>query len=133
MGTQGSLKIATIGGIAIKLHWSWAVILVLLTVNLALGWFPVYVPNDSALLYWVLGLIASIVFFISVLLHELSHSFMARLRGYKVSEIVLFIFGGVSNIEEEPKKAGDEFLIAVVGPLMSFLIAAVCFGLLQLG
>jgi Zn-dependent protease/CBS domain-containing protein len=56
---------------------------------------------------------------------------MARARGYKVTDIVLFIFGGVSNIEEEPKKAGDEFLIAVVGPLMSFLIAGVCLGLLQ--
>jgi Zn-dependent protease len=90
----------------------------------------VLVPGESVLLYVVLGVITAILFFVSVLLHELSHSFTARLRGYKVSEIVLFIFGGVSNIEEEPKKAGDEFLIAVVGPLSSFLIAGVCFGLL---
>jgi Zn-dependent protease/CBS domain-containing protein len=132
MGTQGVLKIARVGGIDIKLHWSWAIILVLLTSQLALLYFPSLVPGESDLWYWVLGLIAAIIFFLSVLLHELSHSFMARARGYKVTDIILFIFGGVSNIEEEPKKAGDEFLIAVVGPLTSFLISAVCFGLLQL-
>jgi Zn-dependent protease/CBS domain-containing protein len=132
MGTKGALKIARVGGIDIKLHWSWALILLLLTYQLAVGYFPLFVPNASPLLYWSLGLIAAIIFFISVLLHELSHSFMARARGYKVTDIVLFIFGGVSNIEEEPKKASDEFLIAVVGPLTSFIIAAVCFGLLQL-
>jgi Zn-dependent protease/CBS domain-containing protein len=132
MGTKGSLTIATIGGIAIKLHWSLAGIALLLTIQLATLDFPTLVPGESDLLYWALGLITAIIFFVSVLLHELSHSLVARLRGYKVSEIVLFILGGVSNIEEEPRKAGDEFLIAVVGPLMSFLIAGVCFGLLQL-
>src|SRR5207253_3292573 len=75
-----------------------------------------------ALSYWALGLIGSLALFISVLIHELSHSFTARARGYKVSEIILFIFGGVSNIEEEPKKASDEFLISVVGPLSSFVL-----------
>jgi Zn-dependent protease/predicted transcriptional regulator len=132
MGTQGALKVASVGGIAIKLHWSWAVILLLLIFQLAANDFPVLVPGESGLLYVILGVITAILFFVSVLLHELSHSFTARARGYKVSEIVLFIFGGVSNIEEEPRKAGDEFLIAVVGPLASFLIAGVCFGLLQL-
>ncbi|MEO8286896.1 MAG: site-2 protease family protein [Chloroflexota bacterium] len=130
MGTKGVLKIARIGGIDIKLHWSWALILLLVTYQLGAGYFPVMIPDESALFYWVLGLLASILFFVSVLLHELSHSFMARARGYKVNDIVLFIFGGVSNIDEEPKKASDEFLIAVVGPLTSLLIAAVCFGLL---
>jgi len=132
MGTQGAVKIASIGGIAIKLHWSWSAILLLLIIQLAVFDFPVLVPGQGPLLYGILGVITALLFFMSVLLHELSHSFTARLRGYKVSEIVLFIFGGVSNIEEEPRKAGDEFLIAIVGPLASFIIAGVCFGLLQL-
>jgi Zn-dependent protease/CBS domain-containing protein len=132
MGTNGVLRIARIGGIDVKLHWSLALILLLFTYQLAADYFPLYVPSDSTLLYWALGLVATVIFLISVLLHELSHSFMAKRRGYKVTDIVLFIFGGVSNIEEEPKKAGDEFLIAVVGPLMSFLIAGICFGLLYL-
>src|SRR5437016_12966991 len=94
MGTQGVWKIARIGGIHIKLHWSWAIILVLLTTQLALLYFPAQMPNDSQLLYWALALLTSILFFVSVLLHELSHSFMARIRGYKVTDIILFIFGG---------------------------------------
>lgn len=131
MGTSGVVKIATIGGIEIKLHWSWLIIALLLTFTLANGQFPDRVPGETTLFYWVLGAIAAILFFVSVLLHELSHSFVARAMGYKVREIVLFIFGGVSNIEEEPKKARDEFLIAVVGPLTSFLLAGVFYLLLQ--
>jgi Zn-dependent protease/CBS domain-containing protein len=127
----GSLKIATLGGIAIKLHWSWLIIALLLTFTLAVGQFPDRVPGESAAFYWIIGAIASILFFLSVLLHELSHSFTARALGYQVREIILFIFGGVANIEQEPKKARDEFFIAVVGPLTSFLLAGVFYLLLQ--
>ncbi|MGA7730597.1 MAG: site-2 protease family protein [Chloroflexia bacterium] len=127
----GALKIVTIGGIAIKLHWSWLIIALLLTYTLAVGQFPDRVPGESAAFYWIIGAIASILFFLSVLLHELSHSFTALALGYKVREIILFIFGGVANIEQEPKKARDEFFIAAVGPLTSFLLAGVFYLLLQ--
>jgi Zn-dependent protease len=126
----GALKVATIGGIAIKLHWSWLIILFLLTTTLATGQFPRSVPDETPTFYWITGAVGSVLFFISVLLHELSHSFMARSLGYSVREIVLFIFGGVANIEQEPKKASHEFFIAVVGPLMSLLLA-LSFYLLQ--
>jgi Zn-dependent protease/CBS domain-containing protein len=127
----GAFKVATLGGVAIKLHWSWLIIFLLLTYSLAASQFPDRVPGESTLFYWVAGAIASVLFFISVLLHELSHSFTARAMGYNVREIILFIFGGVSNIEQEPKRARDEFFIAVVGPLTSFLIAGVSYLLLQ--
>lgn len=127
----GTLKVATIGGIAIKLHWSWLIILVIFTASLALGQFPAAVPDETPAFYWITGAICSLLFFLSVLLHELSHSFVARALGYGVREIILFIFGGVANIDQEPKKARDEFFIAVVGPLMSFLLAGIFFLLLQ--
>jgi Zn-dependent protease/predicted transcriptional regulator len=127
----GAFKVATIGGVAIKLHWSWLIIFLVLTYSLAASQFPDYVPGETQAFYWVTGAIASLLFFISVLLHELSHSFTARALGYQVHEIILFIFGGVSNIEQEPKRARDEFFIAVVGPLASFVIAGIAFLLLQ--
>src|SRR4051794_16448088 len=126
---SGVFKILTVGGIEIKVHWSWAIILLLVTFDLAVGYLPVQMPGEGAVTYWGLGLIAAVLLFVSVLLHELSHSFVAQARGLKVRDIVLFIFGGVSNIEQEPERARDEFLIAVVGPLTSLILAAICFGL----
>jgi Zn-dependent protease/CBS domain-containing protein len=127
----GAFKVATVGGVTIKLHWSWLIIFLVLTYSLAASQFPDRVPGETPVFYWVTGAIASVLFFVSVLLHELSHSFIARALGYQVREIILFIFGGVSNIEQEPKRARDEFFIAVVGPLTSFLIAGIAFLLLQ--
>ena len=127
----GSLRIGKIAGIDIYIHVSWIIILVLLTVSLAIGWFPQLYPGQSTATYWIVSLIAALLLFVSVLLHELAHSLVARRRGLPVKNITLFIFGGVSNIEQEPKDPGIEFQVAVVGPITSLLIGAVCF-LLQL-
>ena len=127
----GSLRIGKIAGIDIYIHVSWIIILVLLTVSLAIGWFPQLYPGQSTATYWIVSLIAALLLFVSVLLHELAHSLVARRRGLPVKNITLFIFGGVSNIEQEPKDPGIEFQVAVVGPLTSILIGVVCF-LLQL-
>ncbi|MDQ3928493.1 MAG: site-2 protease family protein [Chloroflexota bacterium] len=115
----GIYKIATIGGIDIKLHWSWLLILLLMTFSLASSWFPLRMPGESPLLYWGLGLAATLMLFVSVLVHELAHSFVALARGLKVRDIVLYMFGGASSIESEPEKPSDEFLVAVVGPVTS--------------
>lgn len=128
----GSFRIFRIAGIDINIHISWLIILVFLTFSLATGWFPITYPGSSAATYYLLGLIASILLFVSVLLHELAHSFVARSRGLRVRSIVLFIFGGVSNIEQEPQTPGVEFFMAFVGPLVSLLIGVVCYGLLLL-
>ena len=82
--------------------------LVLLTFSLAVGWFPFAAPGLSTGAYYLLGLIAALLLFVSVLLHELAHSFVAVPR-LPVSSITLFIFGGVSNIEHEPRSPGVEF------------------------
>jgi Zn-dependent protease/CBS domain-containing protein len=126
----GSFRIGKIAGIDIDIHVSWIIILVLLTWSLATGWFPQLYPGWSTATYWVVSLIASLLLFVSVLLHELAHSLVARRRGLSVKNITLFVFGGVSNIEQEPKSAGIEFQMAVVGPLTSLLIGAVCYLLL---
>ncbi len=123
----GSLRISRIAGIDIYIHVSWLIILVLLTWSLAVGWFPVLYPGWSTATYWVISLISALFLFVSVLLHELAHSLVARSRGLPVKNITLFIFGGVSNIEQEPKSPGVEFQVAVVGPVVSLLIGLIAF------
>jgi Zn-dependent protease/predicted transcriptional regulator len=127
----GTFRIGKIAGIDIEIHVSWIIILVLLTVSLATGWFPQLYPGWSTATYWLIALLSSLLLFVSVLLHELAHSLVARRRGLSVKSITLFIFGGVSNIEREPTSPGIEFQMAFVGPLTSLVIGLVCF-LLQL-
>jgi len=119
-----SLKIGKIGGIEVSVHWSWLFIFLLLTWSFATGILDHFYPGWSAAQRWIAGGIISIVFFISLLLHELAHSFLARSKGLDVRGITLFIFGGVSNLAGEPRTAQDEFAIAVVGPLTSLLLGA---------
>ena len=119
-----SLKIGKIGGIEVSVHWSWLFIFLLLTWSFATGILDHFYPGWSAAQRWIAGGIISIVFFISLLLHELAHSFLARSKGLDVRGITLFVFGGVSNLTGEPRTAQDEFAIAVVGPLTSLLLGA---------
>ncbi|HCJ35792.1 MAG TPA: peptidase, partial [Ktedonobacter sp.] len=128
----GALRIIKIAGIDIYIHVSWLIILVFLTFSLATGWFPTSYPGYSSSTYYILGFISALLLFVSVLLHELAHSFVARARGLPVHNIVLFIFGGVSNLEQEPQTPGTEFTMAFVGPLVSLLIGALSYGLLAL-
>jgi Zn-dependent protease/CBS domain-containing protein len=128
----GSLRIASIAGIDIYVHVSWVLILVFLTFSLATGWFPSFYPGYSTTTYVLLGFVSVVLLFVSVLLHELAHSFVARARGLPVKNITLFIFGGVSNIEQEPQTPGVEFSMAFVGPLVSLLIGALSYGVFVL-
>ncbi len=123
----GSLRIGKIAGIDIAIHVSWLILVVLLTWSLATGWFPVLYAGWSTFTYWSVGLLAALLLFVSVLLHELAHSLVARMRGLPVKNITLFIFGGVSNIEQEPKSPSIEFWMSIVGPLMSLLIGGLSF------
>jgi len=126
---SSGLKIARLFGIDIRINWSWIVIFVLVTWDLAVGVFPLLHPDWNFALRWGLGLAASLLFFGSVLAHELAHSLVAKSRGLNVSEITLFLFGGVSNLEEEPPTAETEFLMAVVGPLTSIVLGFLFIGL----
>lgn len=108
-------------GIRIRVDWSWLLIFVLTTWNLSSA-FGEYHADWGAVLTWSVAVVASLLFFGSVLLHELAHSLVARARGIPVRSITLFLFGGVSNIQREPHSPGAEFWMAIVGPLTSLVL-----------
>lgn len=119
-----SFRIGRIAGIDIDVNYTWIFAFFLITWSFAAGVFPSFTPGASTLGYWVAGFIEAILMFVCVLLHEFAHSLVARSRGLNVSSITLFIFGGVSNLQEEPAKAGTEFFMAIVGPVTSLVLAA---------
>src|SRR5207247_1252722 len=94
---QSGLKIARLFGIPIYVHPSWLVIFGLFAWTLATGYFPEHYPNLAVKSYWARGLVASLVFFGSILLHELCHSLVALRHGIPIQSITLFIFGGVAR------------------------------------
>ena len=118
---KSGFRIARIFGINIGVDWSWLLIFVLITWNLSVVFASAH-PGWGSWLATGLALIAAILFFISVLVHELAHSLVAKARGMRVREIKLFLFGGVSNIEREPPSPGAEFVMALVGPLTSIAL-----------
>ncbi len=117
-----STKIFTIFGIDIKLHFSWWIVVVLLAWILSTSFFPQFFPDQTTKTYWTMGIIASLLLFVSVLLHELSHSLVAKARNIRVESITLFFFGGVAGITKEKMKPSSEFLMAIAGPIFSLLL-----------
>jgi Zn-dependent protease/predicted transcriptional regulator len=119
--TRAGFGIGRIFGIHVRIDWSWLFIFLLVTWNLAFVFSQLH-PEWNLGLRWGLAVLASLLFFLSVLAHELSHSLVARARGIPVRNITLFLFGGVANIEREPKTPKGEFLIAIVGPITSIVL-----------
>ncbi len=126
---EASIRLGRLRGIEIGVHYSWLLVFALLTYSLAVGVFPSWYPGWSSGTYWAVGALASVFLFASVLAHELGHSLVAQSRGVPVISIVLFIFGGVAQLADEARRARDEFLIAVAGPLVSIVIGVVSLGL----
>ncbi|MFQ5787145.1 MAG: site-2 protease family protein [Thermodesulfobacteriota bacterium] len=119
------LKLTEILGIEIWVDYSWLVIFALVTWSLAGGFFPHEYPGLSSLTYWIMSAFSAVLLFVCVLLHELSHSYVAQKSGIAVPRITLFIFGGVAQIADDPKNAKTEFNVAVAGPICSFFLALV--------
>ena len=120
-----SWRIGRIFGIDINIDSSWLVIFVLFSWILSTTYFPQRFPDWSRGLSWIIGTITSLLIFASVLVHELAHSLVAIGQGEKVRNITLFLFGGVAQITEEPKKPWREFTLALIGPLASLALAFV--------
>src|SRR5919201_1090338 len=95
----GSFKVGRIGGIDIGIHYTWLFAFALITWSLAAGFFPATYPGFGAGTYWLIGAIAALLLFASVLVHELSHSLVAIWRGQGVRNITLFVFGGISSLQ----------------------------------
>jgi Zn-dependent protease/CBS domain-containing protein len=126
-----AFRIGRIAGIDIRIHWSWFAIFFLLIWWLAEGFYGREYKDWSTAQAWTASVISTLFFFSSVLVHELSHSLVAKRLGLPVTSITLFIFGGVSSLGAEPASAGDEFKVAIVGPATSFGLGAL-FGLIAL-
>lgn len=124
-----AIRIGKVFGIPIEVNASWLVIFVLVAISLGGSYFPSIseASSDPRWLHFLVGAATSLMFFASILAHELCHSLVARAEGGKVDRITLFIFGGVAQIDEEPRSPLREFLMAVAGPAMSILLAVIAF------
>jgi Zn-dependent protease/predicted transcriptional regulator len=122
-------RIGKIAGIDIRIDSSWLIIFFLVTLSLAIFYFPGRYPDWHRAQYWFLGILTSLLFFASVLIHELAHSLVANKQKDTVRSITLFVFGGVSQISREPERPGKEFVMAIVGPVSSVGLG-ILFGIL---
>lgn len=129
---KASFKLFRIAGITIGIHYTWIFAFIFFSWTLAQVYFPVYYSGWSTAAYWITGIIAALLIFVSVLLHEMAHSLVANARGIPVHSITLFLLGGASNMEEEPQKPAAEFAMAIVGPVTSLVLAVIFWGLAKL-
>ncbi|HYB90172.1 MAG TPA: site-2 protease family protein, partial [Candidatus Binataceae bacterium] len=117
------IELFEVAGIRIDIDYSWLAVFVLVLWSLSAGYFPQTYPGHPAIQYWIVGFAATLLFFASVLIHELSHATVGNMLGEKIDRITLFIFGGMAHLSGEPRNANDELKIAAVGPLSSLVLA----------
>ncbi len=115
-----------IAGIDIIVDWSLLIIFALIVTGLGLQLFPHWHPQWSAATAWLTAIAAALLFFSSVLAHELSHALVGRVNGVEIKRITLFVFGGMAQIEHEPGRWPAELWMAIVGPLTSLVIGILC-------
>jgi Zn-dependent protease/CBS domain-containing protein len=120
-----TVPVGRILGIPIDLDYSWFLIASLITWLLAVNYYPAAFKGGTSGEYWLMGAVTAVLFFASIIVHELAHSWVALRYKIPIHRITLFIFGGVSQIAAEPPNAGAEFLIAIAGPITSFALAAI--------
>ncbi|MGB2800075.1 MAG: site-2 protease family protein [Dehalococcoidia bacterium] len=125
-----SIQLGKLFGIPFKLHYSWFLIFIFITVILSYAYYPEVTDDSwSTAAYWVLGVLTSLLFFASVVIHELSHSAVAIRAGMPVKSITLFFFGGVAQITREATKPTIELKMAIAGPLASITLAGLYYGI----
>jgi Zn-dependent protease len=126
-----SFQIGKLFGISVRIDYTWFIVFALVAGSLGFSYFPELYPGWSSAIYWLMGVATALIFFCSVLAHEMAHSLVSRSRGVPVHSITLFIFGGVARISDEPKGPGSEFWMALAGPATSIGLGFI-FGALYL-
>jgi len=126
--SPGSIQVARVLGIPVYVHFSWFIVFGLIAWTLATGYFPQHYPNLPVTSYWAKGLLASLLFFVSILLHELGHSLVALKSGIAIRSITLFIFGGVARLERDPPDGRTELKMAAAGPAVSVVLSGLFLG-----
>lgn len=122
---KAQIKLGRIFGIEIGLHYSWLIIALLIAMSLA-GHFATHNPEWGQGLIWGLAIVTAVLFFVGIVVHELSHAMVAKSRGLPVRSITLFALGGVAQIEKEAEDAKTEFWMGLIGPVTSLVIGIVC-------
>jgi len=122
-----SVRLGRLFGIPLEVNLSWLIIFVLLVLGLSVSILPPVQGTASIALNVVVAAVTALLFFASVVLHEMSHSLVARAGGIRISKITLFIFGGLAQLDEEPKRPAHEFVMAIAGPSMSIFLGAIMF------
>lgn len=120
------LPLMRIAGIDVTVDWSLLIVFALITTSLASGLFPQWHPAWTPVTSWLTAFAAAVLFFASVLAHELSHSLVGRANGIQVKRITLFVFGGMAHMEHEPGRWQAELWMAIVGPVTSLIVGALC-------
>jgi Zn-dependent protease/predicted transcriptional regulator len=124
---RSSIRLGRLFGIEVGLHYSWFIIALLITMSLA-SQFQATHKDWGSNVIWALSILTSLLFFVTLLAHEMSHALVARTRGLTTKAITLFALGGVAQIEKEPEDAKTEFLVGIVGPVSSAVIGVVSLG-----
>ncbi|MGI6377246.1 MAG: site-2 protease family protein [Anaerolineae bacterium] len=123
------LELGKLVGVPLRVDPSWLLIFVWATWSLSTSYVPQRLPASATLTHWLVGAATSLLFFLSVLLHELGHALVARAQGEPVRRITLFIFGGAAEIGAEPATAKKELALAVAGPAVSLVLGVLWFGI----
>ena len=124
---DASFRLGRVAGIEVGVHWSLAIVFVLIAWTLAGQVFPAMVPDQPQTAYWLISVLAVLLFYISLLSHEMGHALVARRLGVSVEGITLWVFGGVARLSGDAATAGAETRIAIAGPVVS-LVLAIAFG-----
>ncbi|NCF51923.1 CBS domain-containing protein [Gammaproteobacteria bacterium] len=127
------VRLFSLFGFEVKLDFSWLLLALLISWSLGAGMFPEQYPGLSRTTYAWMGIAVAVAVFFSIVFHEFSHSFVARRFGMTIRGITLFIFGGVAEMEQEPPNPRAELLMAIAGPVASFILAYVFLGIEALG
>ncbi|MGH7550294.1 MAG: site-2 protease family protein [Gemmatimonadota bacterium] len=125
---RGAIPVARLAGIRVTVDPTWFIIFLLVAYSLAVGYLPQQLAAVSPGVRWALAAALALLLFVSVLAHEMAHALVARARAVNVDEIMLFIFGGVAKLRDEPRDAKSEFLIAAAGPALSIAVGAALLG-----